>query len=208
MNYRKRLSRILTALFAATLALSVGPPARPAAASGNYNWDFEPPSQCCDWTAGGDPSVTGQVLEVKSTDNHCPENGAFYDDLSFDSSPDPSAAVWMQYSFPGDGGYDSVVLDWAIKDKGAGCSLPDPCDVGYYVGITPPTSRAQFVHQDFIDDALNPQWHDYNALLGTVNQGTIYVAFSWRHIRGNSNGSPGAMGFDCVNVNISTVSSP
>jgi hypothetical protein len=205
VNYRKRLPRILIALFVATLALSVGTPARPAAASGNYYWDFDSPDMG-NWTAKGDPWVTGEVLQILSTDNDCPTNGTHYDDLNQGISPDPTARVWMKKSFPGDG-LDTVVVDWHVRDEGAICNDYNPCEVGYYIGPTEPTSRGQFVPKDYIHD-LGAQWYTETAKLNIVNQGTIWVALSWHHIRGESDDPSYSLGFDCINVNISTISPP
>lgn len=200
----KRRSVVLTVMSVLALALTLGAPARPAAASGDYYYDFEAASEV--WAAGGDSWISGETSTIKSDDNYCPESGTHYDNLTWVYSSYATAAVWLVKSFPGDGS-DTVTVSWAIRDESSFCSTTISCITGYYIGTSAPTAQTQFTTVN--GPITNQDWHTYdNSSYSAGTSGnTIYVAFMWRPQFGYDN-KPLAMGFDCLDVNIQANNGP
>jgi len=191
MKLRTLLSGILIMLGFAVL-VTVAPAARPVAASGSWSYNFE--STLSPWVYGGDSCTTGS-LDRTQNHNLCPVPlGAWSARLK--QSPPASCSlpgVWMVASYPGDGGCDSVSLDFsAINDSNCG-----GCSVIAYIGNSTPTSSSQFT---VVGSPISNSWQHYT-LTAASSASTIYVAYGWKSNSSSPNGG-GSVDFDCTNVSI------
>src|SRR5437660_8314723 len=114
------LSLLSWVIALATLfVMALGGPAKQAAATGVYPYNFETslspwiPAAFCD-------DVLAFHLMRGTDDNSCPVGGSGYAALGIDVARNSSAPVWMTTSYQANSG-DMVYLDWKAKDKG-GCT--------------------------------------------------------------------------------------